>query len=178
LSENTLQLVPEIFSEKELEMTLSPSTLDLAEFLVNAKIATYASGSDKFAVKPDLADSHQLEYSVGNRLYRDIYYGGMRFIGMETIFLNSQPIWGMSYYGGVLPGSSDHQIAGMPPFLKAALREVPLEAPFRGPKSYNKDVYNYKNEIHGDINNFNGTEIICFQEQAIYRLFYTGGVVE
>jgi hypothetical protein len=150
----------------------------LARFLVKAKIYTYASGTDEFAVTPTLADSYQLEYAEGGLLYRDIYYGGLHFIGMETVFRSEKPVWGMSYYGGVLPGSNNGLISGMPSVLKAALREVPLEAPFRGPTSYYKEDYHYENQIQGDILTFHGIEIIRIQEQIIYRLHYSGGVVE
>lgn len=151
---------------------------ELAQFLVKAKIATYASGSNEFTVKPDLIASHQLEYSEGALLYRDIYYGGLHFIGVETVFRGEQPIWGMSYYGGVLPESSQDQTVGMPDVLKAALREVPLEAPFRGPESYRQGKYCYDNKIVGDIFDFHGTEIIALDGQAIYRLHYSGGIIE
>ena len=151
---------------------------ELAEFLVKAKIVTYASGSDDFAVSPALPGAHQLEYAAGEYLYRDFYYGGLHFIGLETAFRGGQAIWGMSYYGGVLPGGSDEQIAGMPPVLKAALREVPLAAPFRGPESFQKGEYHYQNEIHGDLFSFHGREVISIQEQAIYQLHYSGGMVE
>ena len=73
-------------------MILSTDTMDFARFLVRAKIATYASGTDELAVTPVLPHSHQLEYIEENLHYRDIYYGGLHFIGLETIFLNS------SYY--------------------------------------------------------------------------------
>jgi hypothetical protein len=159
-------------------MMSSINTQELARFLVKAKIVTYASGNDEFAVRPTLADSHQLEYAENNLLYRDIYYGGLHFIGIEIVFQEEQPIWGMSYYGGVLPGSSDQQIAGMSPVLKAALREVPLETPFRGPASFQDGDYHYQNEIHGEILSFHGTETIHIHEKAIYRLLYNGGVVE
>jgi hypothetical protein len=158
-------------------LSISIDLEELAQFLVNAKIGTYASGSDKFAVPPALTDSHQLEYAEGQLLYRDIYYGGLHFIGMETIFLEEQPIWGMSYYGGVLPGSREGQIAGMPAVLKAALREVSLTAPYRGPESFHEGDYVYGNGIHGEITSFHGIETISVKGQAIYRLRYSGGVV-
>ncbi len=151
---------------------------ELADFLVEAKIATYASGNDEFTVVPALSDSHQLEYAKGDFLYCDIYYGGLHFIGMETVFRSGKPIWGMNYYGGILPGNADDQIAGMPPFLKAALREVPLEAPFRGPVTFLHGNYHYDNEIQGEIFNFHGIETIVWNGQAIYRLYYSGGKIE
>ncbi len=159
-------------------MSITTKTKELSQFLVNAKIAAYASGSDEFTVSPSLTDAHQLEYGESKLLYRDIYYGGLHFVGMETVFNNGQITWGMSYYGGGRPGSSDEQIAGMPPVLKAALRQIPLEAPFRGPAAYQEGDYIYENEIHGDISSFHGTEIISLKGQAIYQLHYSGGMVE
>ena len=150
----------------------------LARFLVKAKIVTYASGNDEYAVPPVLAGSHQLEYFDGILRYRDIYFGGLHFIGIETVFKKEQPFWGMSYYGGVLPDSDDLHIKGMPPVLKAALCEAPLEAPYRGPASFQVGDYFYENKIHGDIMSFHGTEIIRIQEQTIYQLRYSGGVVK
>jgi hypothetical protein len=162
--------------ERTIHTTLDPQRL--SEFLVRAKIVTYASGSDAFTVAPVLANSHQLEFTEGGLLYRDIYYGGLHFIGMETVFQAGKPIWGMSYYGGVLPGSSENQLAGMPPFLKAALREVPLAAPYRGPASFQQGEYSYENEIHGNLLSFHGTEIIRINAQDIYKLHYSGGQIE
>jgi hypothetical protein len=66
----------------------------------------------------------------------------------------------------------------MPLILKAALREVPFAAPYRGPASFRKDGYRYENDIHGNISSFHGTEIILVSDQAIYRLYYSGGIVE
>jgi hypothetical protein len=159
-----------MFSTTDLE--------ELAQFLVKAKMVTYASGKQEYAVNPALAGSHQLEYSNDGLHYRDVYYGGMHFIGMETVFRKDQPIWGMCYYGGVLPDSNDEQIAGMPPFLKAALSKVPLEAPYRGPKTFQMGDYFYENEIHGDIFSFSGIELIRIQGHAIYNLRYSGGLVK
>jgi hypothetical protein len=155
-----------------------PITPDkLAEFLVEAKIVTYASGTDEYTVSPDLPASHQLEYSKRKLTYKDVYFGGLAFIGFETAYFEAEPIWGMSYYGSVLEGGSETEIAGMPPFLKAALREIPTEAPFRGPATYHQDEYSYNNEIHGALAQFNGIEIIYCKSKPIYKLFYSGGIV-
>lgn len=157
------------------------SNLDLAklaQFLVKAKTVTYASGNQDYAVNPVLSGSHQLEYLEDELQYRDIYYGGIHFIGMETVFEKEIPIWGMCYYGGVLPDSGDEHIAGMPSFLKAALGKVPLEAPFRGPKTFQMGDYIYENEINGDISSFYGVEFIRIQGHNIYNLRYNGGLVK
>ena len=153
----------------------NPETL--AQFLVKAKIATYASGTSQFAVAAGLPGSQQLEYQQGELLYKDVYFGGLGFVGLETVYLGGKPIWGMSYYGTVIPGSDETQLAGMPSFLKAALREIPLKAPYRGPQSFQQAAYRYENQIHGQLHQFHGSEIIYHAEQAIYQLHYSGGIV-
>jgi hypothetical protein len=97
---------------------------------------------------------------------------------METVFEKEIPVWGMCYYGGVIPDSDDEHISGMPPFLKAALGKVPLEAPFRGPKTFQIGEYIYENEINGYISSFYGVEFIRFQGHNIYNLRYNGGLVK
>jgi hypothetical protein len=159
-------------------MTITQSTRELSQFLVNAKIETYASGSDKFVVNSVLTDSHQLEFSKDDFLYRDIYYGGLHFIGMETVFQSGTAIWGMSYYGGIVPESPKAQIAGMPAVLKAALRQVPLDTPFRGPAIFRTSDYVYENDAQGEVNHFHGYEIIHIQGRVIYRLHYSGGMIK
>ena len=157
----------------------SPTALEeLAQFLVRAKMVTYASGNLDYAVDPALTGSHQLEFIDQDLHYRDVYYGGMHFVGMETVFRKELPIWGMCYYGGTLPDSDDEHVKGMPPFLKIALSKVPLEAPYRGPKVFQMGDYIYENEIHGDIFSFYGTEHIRIQGHAIYNLRYSGGLVK
>ncbi len=79
----------------------------------------------------------------------------------------------MSYNGGILPDSDDQHISGILVVLKAALCEVPLEAPYRGAASFQKGGYLYENKIDGDIMSFYGTEAIRMQGQAIYQLRYT-----
>ena len=52
----------------------------------------------------------------------------------------------------------------MPAVLKAALRALPLDAPYRGPVSFQEGQYHYENEIYGQLFSFHGTEIIRFQD--------------
>ena len=51
-------------------MSIDIDKQKLAQFLVDAKIVTYASGSDELTVAPALANSHQLEFAAGEFLYR------------------------------------------------------------------------------------------------------------
>ena len=51
------------------------------DFLLKAKKSTYAVQGDRAMVSPLLPGSKQLEFSEGNFIYRDIYFGFTRFVG-------------------------------------------------------------------------------------------------
>ena len=148
-----------------------------AQFLCDAKKATYASQDDNAKVTPLLKGSHQLEYRQGGLLYRDIYYGGEYFFGLETVYLNSNPLWGMSYAGGINEGVAANQTPGIYEFLQAALRAIPLTAPYRGPENFEDGNFRYTNRILGVISRFSGVEIIQFERLPIYQLHYSGGLL-
>ena len=70
----------------------------LATFLTEARANTYAGGKGK--VKPAFSGSIQLEYREGGWLYRDVSNTGNKiFVGLETVYLENQPVWSMCYYG-------------------------------------------------------------------------------
>jgi hypothetical protein len=160
-------------------MTFPVPKEKFSRFLVDAKIATYAAQDDSAKVKPALQGSHQLEFRQGGLLYRDIYYGGNYFVGQETVYFNQNPIWAMSYAGGINEGITvAREIAGIYSFLQAALRAVPVEAPYRGPESFKDKKFIYSNRILGKIHRFSGVEMIYFQENPIYQLHYSGGTIK
>jgi hypothetical protein len=57
----------------------------LRAFLVQAKLETYAAGSQEASVPAVLAGSHQLEFRRGEFFYRDIYFGGDYFVGRNSV---------------------------------------------------------------------------------------------
>jgi hypothetical protein len=148
-----------------------------ARFLVAAKRATYASQDDLTQVKPALSGSHQLEFRQGSLFYRDIYYGGDFFIGQETVYLQNTPIWGMCYAGGLNDGIDLTETPGVYDFLGAALRAIPLHAPFRGPETLSHDEFTYINRILGTVNRFSGVETISYRDLPVYQLHYSGGAI-
>ncbi len=159
-------------------MVLPISEGHFINFLCDAKRATYAAKDDKAVVKPVLAGSHQLEYRSGALLYRDIYFGGEYFVGQETVYYNNEPYWGMSYAGGINEELDPKLAPRIYDFLAAALREVPESAPYRGPKSFIQGDFNYVNRILGVFSRFSGTETIFLQENPIYQLHYSGGILK
>lgn len=141
--------------------------MKLNQFLVKAKINTYASSDD---------DIKELEFEEGEFKYKDQYFGFNPFIGEEIVWQNGEAIWGMNYYGKVLDNSvPEKEIYN---FLREALRQVSEDQPFRGPKRFEKNNFLYINKIDGSINNFKGVEEIFYKDQKVHEVNYYGGKIK
>ena len=122
--------------------------MELSEFLVKAKIRTYASeGESGERILPD--GCKELTYAEDDFRYRDRYFGGNSFVGEEVVWRGEQAVWGMNYYGVVFdavhaPGEIYH-------FLKDALKQVTVERPFRGPRSFQEHGLAYVDESSGTL---------------------------
>ena len=155
-----------------------PTQDQLTAFLCKAKISTYASLDNQAPVKLFLPGSHQLEYRQGSFFYRDIYFGGDFFVGFETVYYQSQPLWGMSYAGGIDEDIDPEQTPEIYDFLKAALRTVPSDAPYRGPGTFSRGDLRYYNRYLGNPNRFTGVETISREGTHIFKLHYSGGLIK
>ncbi len=145
----------------------------LRAFIVSAKRQTYASGKRKTASK--IPGSKEFHFRQDSMEYIDIYFGNVTFNGVETVFKDNVPVWGMVYSGGIIDEASD--VDGLYSFLKKCLYLVSEEAPFRGPESYAEKVYEYYNDFSGDISHFIGYEKIESDEETLYELHYSGGEI-
>ncbi len=147
----------------------------LAQFLVAAKRATYAAQGDDASVAPLLPASRQLEFQLGNVLYRDIYFGMTFFVGQETVYENEKPIWAMSYAGGITDENAN--VGAVYKFLQFALRQVEVATPYRGPGLIRGDDYQYTCQTNGTLENFWGIERISQNRGVVYELRYHGGKI-
>jgi hypothetical protein len=145
----------------------------LVDFLIRAKKATYASGSGNQA-NPSRLASHDLPYQEDGYAYLDTYLGGDAFIGEEAVWKDGVPVWGMNYYGTMT-------VATIPPgfseFLKLALQQVPLAAPYRGPEELADGPFTYTCRWDGSLALFRGEETIAENGQVIYVLNFHGGII-
>ena len=146
-------------------------------FLVSAKQATYAGQSDLASVAPVLPGSKQLEFAEGEFLYRDIYVGMFRFVGQEIVYASGQPVWSMSYSGGLLQGTPQASAKAVYSFLRAALRALPAEFPVRGPALLEAESLCYVCQHSGSIEAFQGHELISETGLPIYELHFSGGLL-
>jgi len=150
----------------------------VAEFLVRARQHTYAARGDEEGVSPLLPGTRQFEYSEEPFLYRDVSVGMGYFSGLEVVYHNEQPIWTMSYAGGVWPTNVlTEEIPAIYTFLREALQLVEASQPFRGPGTYQQSEYLYWNECQGNLMRFTGREAIYHGSLLVYELRYHGGLL-
>ena len=145
----------------------------LETFLVKARTKTYAGHTG--TVEPALEFSKQLEYREGDWLYRDVYYTGKNtFYGIETVFNNNKPVFGMSYYGnwGDMTEQEIDQI------LRGALMANP-ETRLYKEIEWKKDgfIYTCDPDITDGINEIGGSETISKNGNQVYTFYYAGSVL-
>ena len=146
----------------------------LSKFLESAKFSTYAlsgEGGENLL----LDGSKEFEFREEEIKYRDRYFGFNPFVGQEVVFQNGKIVWGMNYYGEVISKS-------IPPkqiyqFLQEALKKIPNDKPFRGPRRFKKDNFQYLNKIKGTLEKFEGEEKIFYKGKLAYGLVYHGGII-
>lgn len=145
------------------------SLSDFIDFLLKAKISTYAgNGAEIASTRPA---SHDLRYADGKYLYYDSYLGSEQFAGEEGVWKDNKPIWAMNYSGRVL-----HELFSGD-FLKKCLSAVSKEFPFRGPALYKEGEYTYHCSICGDYPWFQGTEEIFCRDIKVYECCFHGGKI-
>ena len=125
----------------------------LREFLVKAKINTYAANKGKIA--PSRKGSKDLAFEENGFYYHDSYFGDKHFSGEEIVYFNDLPVWSMNYYGKML---SDDITEGFDITFHNALKKVSEERPYRGPEFYTNKNYRYECSIEGDLYIFRGVE--------------------
>lgn len=150
---------------------------ELYDFLIIAKKQTYANGNVE-KLPSSRNKSSDYEYSNGDMTYHDTYFGGIRFIGEEVVYSKNEPIWGMNYYGVTLDESLSEE--AMDIALRPALMQVGSDdiIPVRGPREYINNGYKYTFEVNGNLDNFEGVEVISKGEKVIYTLKCHGGLIK
>lgn len=143
------------------------------DFLVAAKVQTYAAVNPAKTVLDDGAV--ELDFTQGDLLYRDRYYGGILFHGQEVVFLDNKPIWSMVYYG-YTPDAKQPSTKAID-LLKLALRSVPIDQPYRGPNCLQSDNLVYECRPSGTLACFEGEETIKAGNEVLIRLVFAGGWV-
>lgn len=142
-------------------------------FLVEAKRHTYA-GHGHEQEFPSRPGSRDFSYTAEDYLYLDSQLGRQRLVGQEVVWHRRELIWAMNYYGCLLAKTP---VAGFSYFLKAALRAVLPEHPYRGPERFEQEEFLYCCQAQGSLAEFYGKETICYQGSLIYELRFHGGTL-
>jgi hypothetical protein len=146
--------------------------MELKEFLVRAKRATYANENAR--EKKIKGKGKLLMYSNRGLFYQDKYFGTNPFSGEEIIIKEGKVVWIMNYYGKTISKNSSKVYK----FLRKALRKVDEDKPFRGPANFKEDDFRYINRFEGKIDSFCGVEKISYKNRAVYFCYYHGGFVK
>jgi hypothetical protein len=145
---------------------------EFVQFLVKAKQNTYASGAQPSSSAR--LGAHDLAFEEGPFRYGDSYFGGELFIGAEVVWQADVPVWAMNYYGRLL---AEEAPEGLGEFLKEALCLVAPDTPYRGPRTYRRDPFEYRCLVVGKLHAFSGGEEIILGGTKIYELVFHGGLV-
>lgn len=149
--------------------------MELSEFLVRAKINTYASSGE--GGERRLEDgSKELVYEEDDWKYRDRYFGFNPFVGEEVVWKNGKAIWAMNYYGRIT--AKNVPVEEVYEFLKKAMKHVKEDRPFRGPAEFREENFKYVDQSEGTIDDFAGIETIYSEDSKVHELKYHGCKIE
>lgn len=152
-------------------------------FLIRAKKSTYANGNiQKVLSSRNGSSDYNYEEIIDNKkyTYHDTYFGGVKFMGEEVVYCgNNNPIWGMNYYGITYEDALGEE--AMDNALRPALMRVGKDKNIiqvRGPIKFENDGYIYTFKTTGTIENFDGIEQIYKNNNLIYELHCSGGIIK
>ena len=149
----------------------------LQEFLFDANKNGYAG--DVKEIKPQRPGFKEMEYRKGNWYFRDSYSGFFMAPGQEVVYFKNNPIWAMSYSGGMIDGFRENQDFAIKTFqfLKKTLLKMNPENPFRGPENFSEKDWEYKSQLMGDVVDFAGNEQIFYQGKLVFSQNFMGGLI-
>jgi len=146
----------------------------LKHFLIVSNNAGYASGMEKKWVKePD--GSTTIPFEKGLWKSHDNFFGGEPYGGRTIVFYKDKPYWIMVYYGWIVKGTESNPIYKV---LRNALKNMPKDYPYRGPREYKDGEYIYSNNWEGEVDKYAGEEKITIGNKLVYKANYLGGLVD
>ena len=115
----------------------------LRKFLIDSNYAGYAGGNEKKWIK-ESDGSTTIHFEKELWKSHDNFFGGEPYGGRTIVFYKNKPIWMMVYCGWVVENMETNIIYQT---LRNALKKMPADYPFRGPKKYEEAGFFIK--IHG-----------------------------
>lgn len=146
----------------------------LRQFLLDSNAAGYAGGEEKKWIK-EVDGSTTIPFEKGQWKSHDNFFGGEPYGGRIMVTYQNKPVWMMVYYGWV---ADDVEAGPIYAILRSALKQMPQDAPFRGPKEFIEGDLIYLNSWVGDIERYSGEEQIIQNGKLVYKANYFGGSVD
>ncbi len=150
-------------------------TQNLSEFLIQAKVNTYAAWEKATKIK-EQDNSTTLIYTEWDWKYHDNYFWWEPYGWREVVFYKNKPLWMMTYYGWV--ESSANNIQWIYTILQWSLRNIPKDFPCRWPQEYQEWNYTYKNKYNWTLERFSWEEIIELDWIQVYKATYMGWFID
>ncbi len=144
----------------------------LADFLTDARQNGWVGDGEKLLHQ----GVREYGHSEGRLTYQDRYVGNRHDVGIEVVWVDEYPVWGMSYSGGIV-GPLNKDAAELHRFLRDCLANPAPEVPVRGPRHACNIDFEYWCEVDGNLGRFDGHERIAEGDTAVYRRRFSGGVV-
>ncbi len=145
-------------------------------FIQKAGRSTYASSGVE-SITYDKNGFKELNFTEGDYTYKDSYAGFFKSRGMEIVTYKNQPVWTMSYGGGMLEENEELALQTFGFLKKAFLTDEPKFQTFRGPSSLKEGDWEYSYKQDGDIKEFSGYEEISFKGKRVFFHRTIGGLV-
>ena len=146
---------------------------ELRDFIILAK---FNSQSQKSNSNPSGAKWSALSnFSKGKLRYVNQSIGNIFRAGQEIVFENNKPIWSSVYSGGIIIDDVDSR--EVLNFLGSCLSEPDEEIPVRGRAYFTDGKLTYRNSANGSLEHFMGYESVDIEEEIIYELHYSGGLL-
>jgi hypothetical protein len=146
----------------------------LNAFIVAAKAACYVGKGAQ--ARASRKGAHDLTFGDGPFEYRDSYFGGTDFLGQETVWHRTNPIWAMNYYGRILRDDLIDADQGAL-VIRTALSAMYAEDRFLDGFHQTVGSFDYHDENTGDVHSFFGVERIVLNGVKVYQLDYHGGMI-
>jgi hypothetical protein len=147
---------------------------ELKKFLIESNNAGYTTGDEKQWIK-EKDGSTTIPFSKGAFRSHDNFFGGEPYGGRLVVYKDEKPFWIMVYYGWIEKGITPDPVYAV---LRKALKNMPPDAPFRGPAFLEVNGYRYENTWKGDISRYAGEEKIMQKGDLVYYASYIGGLVD
>lgn len=144
------------------------------KFLIDSNKVGYAGGEEKKWIK-EADGSTTIPFEKGEWKSHDNFFGGEPYGGRTIVFYRGEPYWLMVYYGRVEDKVETDSVYGI---LRNALKQMPEDYPFRGPKEYKEKEFIYKNNWQGEVDKFSGEERIFQNGKPVYKANYVGDLVD